>query len=499
AGIIRPAVRASDGGTAVALGAVSLIIASDLPPVAILTANRTSGAIINGETNPLNVSFDGGNSYDDGASLEYSFSPLGDGSYSAPSGNANFNFGYDRSGQFTAMMRVVDSSGQQALAMLPITVEQVTGFRSNVVYERYNSPPYNALAIVGGRPAVLFRQIGPTSADDGLYYSRALDAEGRLWGEPVQLTDNSNHGDYFDLAVIAGNPAIAWYKFSDGKVYYRRASGPTGQTLSDWNNAEVLISGNGSVDQKVKLLEVSGNPAVLWSDGSNVMYVRATGGSGTGDFAGDWTDAPFNIVTGSFVQAYPGFAMIDGNPAIVYRNFATDEVTYLRATTATGASAIDWPVAGVAVDGSNHGTGRANLLQVNGAPAVSFFDADGDSAIRYTRATTSTGTDVADWPTAVVISEGFGNGNTFHDIAIVGGRPAIVYEDFQSNAATSYCRANDANGSSWGAPMRVAPRINMNDVMYEHLDLEELNGFPVVSGFHANWSRILVCTMETEL
>ncbi|MCB1188337.1 hypothetical protein KDL29_14325 [bacterium] len=499
AGIIRPAVRGSDGSTAVALGAVSLIVASDLPPVAILTANRTKGAIIDGGTNPLNVQFDGGNSYDDGPTLDYSFSPLGDGNYSTPSSNANYNQGYSSSGQYTAMMRIEDSSGQQALALLPIRVEQVTGFKNYIVYPGYNSGVYGCMAVVAGRPAVLFRKFGPTPDDDGLFYSRALDDGGRLWGEPVKLADNNNYGDYFDLAVIAGNPAIAWYKFSANKVFYRRASSSTGQTLSDWNNPGFEISGVLSVSDEVRLMEVSGNPAVIWTDGSDIKYVRATGGSGTGDFAGDWTDAPFNIVAASSIGSRPDFAMIAGNPAIAYWNFSTNEACYVRATSASGSSALDWPATPVVVDGSDTCTGRVNLLQVNGAPAISFFDSADDSDIHYTRATTATGTDTADWPVAVSVNHGFGSGNTWHDMAIISGRPAIAYADYRSGAATSYRRANDANGSSWGDPMRVGSNIDYNDSMYERVDLEDLNGFPVVYNHYQSWDRGVVSVLESEL
>ncbi|MEZ5339386.1 MAG: hypothetical protein R3F46_14135 [bacterium] len=499
AGIIRPAVRASDGGTAVALGAVSLIIASDLPPVAILTANRTSGAILNGETNPLNVSFDASASYDDGPSPEYSFSPLGDGNYSAPDVSPSYNHGYTSSGIYSAMLQVVDSAGQQAFAILPITIKQVTEFSNTTIYSGYYNNPPCSLAVVAGRPAVLFRKTGPNPEDDGLFYTRSLDDDGRFWGEPVKIADNNNYGEYFDLTVIAGNPAVAWFKFSDSKVHYRRATSSTGQTLADWNNPAFEISPNTSVNEEVRLLEVSGNPAAIWTNGSDIIFVRATGGSGTGDFPGDWADAPFNIVSGGSIGQRPDFAMIDGNPAVAWYKSDTSDAAYLRATSSTGASALDWPASPVLVNGSDDASGRVNLEQVNSAPAVCFFDGSGSSAIRYTRATTSTGTDVADWPTAVTISEGSGNGNTWTDMAIISGRPAIAYEDFRANSATSYRRANDASGSSWGDPIRVGPMSNINDSMYERIDLEELNGFPAVIAFYGSWSRIVFCKLETEI
>ncbi|MEZ5339385.1 MAG: hypothetical protein R3F46_14130 [bacterium] len=499
AGIIRPAVRASDGGTAVALGAVSLIIASDLPPVAILTANRTSGAIINGETNPLNVSFNGGNSYDDGASLEYSFSPLGNGSFSTPGASPSFNHGYSSSGSYSAMLRLEDSAGQQAFAILPITVKQVTEFSNTQIFPSYSNFSMNKLEIVAGHPAVLFRKSGPTPDDDGLFYTRALDNGGRLWGEPVKLADNTSFGDMFGLAVIAGNPAVVWFRFSDGRVYYRRATSSTGQTLADWNNPAFPISAATAASEEVRLLEVSGNPAAMWSNGTDINYVRATGASGTGDFAGDWADAPFPIVSSGSVGPQPDIAMIDGNPAVAWFKADSNDAAYLRATSSTGASALDWPTSPVLVNGSDDTNGRVNLEQVNSAPGICFFDGSGGSAIRYTRATTSTGTNVADWPTAVTVSAGFGNGSIWCDMAVIGGRPAIAYEDFTASPSTSYRRANDASGSSWGYPMRVGAMSDPNDTMYERIHLQELDGFPAVTAFHGSWGRVVFCKLESEL
>ena len=104
------------------------------------------------------------------------------------------------------------------------------------------------------------------------------------------------------------------------------------------------------------------------------------------------------------------------------------------------------------------------------------------------------------WPTAVSLSHGFNNGYDWHDLAIISGRPAIAYSDYRnSSVATTYRRANDANGSSWGDPMRVGSNTDINDNMHERIDLEDLNGFPVVYNHNASWDRGVVSVLETEL
>ena len=497
AGIIRPGVRASSGGTAVALGAVSLIIASDLPPVAILTSNRSGGAIFDGEPNPLNVNFNAGNSYDDGPSLDSAWSLLGDGNWTSFGPADSLSQGYSSSGVYNAAVRVQDSANQEAYALLPITVKQITGFRESVTMPG-PAGLYGSLAIVDGRPAMTVRRFNGPGVD-GLFYSRALDDEGRLWGDPVPIAMSPDMGEWSDLAVINGNPAVVFYRFTDSKVYYIRAANSTGQTLADWSNAAVpLTPAPVGFSEDPKLVYVSGNPAVIWYDGGNIWYMRATSASGTGDVAGDWADPAFQIVVGGIAGERPDLAMIDGNPAVAFWNTAATEAHYLRSTSTTGASALDWPAVGVKVSGADTVIGRVNLAEVNGAPAVSFYD-NAINGIKYVRANTSTGDNVADWPLGAIIAENFGQGSQYHDLAIIGGRPAFAYSNFEFNSHTSYRRAANANGTAWGSEMTVAPQNSVFDTAFERIDLEDLNGFPAMFLHHGSWDRAMFYTFDTEL
>ncbi|MCB1221574.1 MAG: hypothetical protein H7A35_00660 [Planctomycetales bacterium] len=496
AGILRPAVRGSDGATAVALGAVSLIIAQDLPPVAVLTANRLRGAIINGETSPLSVNFSAGQSYDDGPTLDFAWALTGDASF-GPAGPADSNsYQYSKSGVFVAMIRAEDSAGQVAYAQLPISVEQVTGFRASFLCDN-PAGLFGSLAIVDGHPAVAFRRFGPGAALDGLFYNRALDSEGKLWGEPVPLQTQPNWGDFACLAVIAGNPAIAYNNGNVPGICYIRASSSTGQTLADWNNAPVVLTTPAFASEEIELIDLNGNPAVVWFDSGDIWFQRATSAAGTGDNAGDWGDPAIEIYNAGNADVRPDFKIIDGNPAVAFRQSAANQAMYLRATSSTGASALDWPGVPVVVSAAHTVTGRVNLEFVSGAPAVSYYESG--NSLRYTRANTSTGSIAADWPLSTVIDEGFGQGTTWHDLAMVGGRPAIAYEDFQSGQHTKYRRANNSTGSSWGEEWHVAPQNDWQDSAYMRIDLEDLNGFPAIYVHHQNFDRPSFYTFDTEL
>ena len=102
-----------DGGTIRRIQFVS----ANQPPVAVATANPTSGAA------PLTVTFDGSGSSDpDGNPITYAWDLDGDGLYDDSTATQP-TFTYTQSGSFTARLRVTDSAGASSLSgPLVITV-----------------------------------------------------------------------------------------------------------------------------------------------------------------------------------------------------------------------------------------------------------------------------------------------------------------------------------------------------------------------------------------
>ena len=95
-----------DGGTIRRIQFVS----ANQPPVAVATANPTSGAA------PLTVAFDGSGSSDpDGDPITYAWDLDGDGLYD-DSTAVQPTFTYTQSGTFTARLRVTDSPAPRASA-----------------------------------------------------------------------------------------------------------------------------------------------------------------------------------------------------------------------------------------------------------------------------------------------------------------------------------------------------------------------------------------------
>ncbi|HES57881.1 MAG TPA: hypothetical protein ENO21_00445, partial [Firmicutes bacterium] len=107
-GIIRPTVRGGDGGTAVACGAVSLIIVANTRPAASATASPQTG------TAPLSVTFSGTaqDAEDEPAALTFAWDFDGDGTYESGTNSLTPEAHiYGSSGVFNAKFRVTDSQG----------------------------------------------------------------------------------------------------------------------------------------------------------------------------------------------------------------------------------------------------------------------------------------------------------------------------------------------------------------------------------------------------
>lgn len=112
---------------------------------------------------------------------------------------------------------------------------------------------------------------------------------------------------------------------------------------------------------------------------------------------------------------------------------------------------------------------------VNAKPAIAFCDADNNS-VKYVQAADAAG---SVWNEVVTVDseslDGFGEG-----LAVVDGYPAISYYDRPDGQLRylSYVRALDADGASWGEPLRITDLPN--DVVQGNTHLLILDGKPAI-------------------
>ena len=168
-------------------------------------------------------------------------------------------------------------------------------------------------------------------------------------------------------------------------------------------------------------------------------------------------------------------AMIQGRPAVVFTEYTSRAVRYVRALNATGTA---WGAPVTLLATNDFYNPSAVLLEVGGRPSVAYNDFDGN--LRFVRANDSTG---GSWGSGVVVST---NGYWANSLAIINGNPAIahLYVESFSKQGLAYHRANDANGTTWGPPSLLLTNTGFNGGGYTNHyspQLTTVNGHPAIA------------------
>ncbi|MEZ5339388.1 MAG: fibronectin type III domain-containing protein [bacterium] len=460
AGIIRPAVRGSDGGTAVALGAVSLIVAANLPPVARLSASPGAGVRWPGDPDFLSQLDASASSDEDPAGLQFAFDPLGSGSFGADQPADVADAQYSQPGSYMASVRVTDSAGLQAYAYAPLSLKLATDWDLNFL--TFRDPPGNEFlgavdcAIVDGHPAIVYQIWNGTDKFE-LNYLRATDPWGRNWNAPVLIDDSPGTAKSPSLQVINGRPAIAFGRAEE--VCYIRCATATGDTKSEWSNPVVVVAKEPGelFPSTVSLADISGRPAIAihadFTGDNDTYYVRAS--SGSGDLAADWQD-PYFLIEQTSAGQFSTVQLLEvgGNPAYIVSS--SNQLLYERATSPGGGSALDWAGSAFSLcdQGSTLEDNGMDLAVIDGNPAVCWADRSSTPyKLRYRRSGTSTGATVGDWAPSLVLYAGSGSeiAGEYCSLAEVNGRPAVSFQaDWNGGTGLFFRRALDDSGSSWG-------------------------------------------------
>ncbi|MCC7479525.1 hypothetical protein IT575_13865 [bacterium] len=442
-GVIRPRVRGSSGSEKVAYGGVSLIVAANFPPVAKLSVNPPQGTLWGGDQ--LDVVYDAGASTDDGAGpLEYAYDPNGDGVFGSFSSSTVANRSLTAPGVYLSAVQVRDSEGLSAYGYCVLHVRQAAGFETslpNAAGSGYSA----SLAMVAGRPAIVCNR----SATGGLVFCRARDAEGRSWHLPILLTATNGNGSQTALAEIGGRPAVLYHSVNDSRIKYARALNDDGSQPTDWAAALDVITPVTPLGERLGLLEVEGQPAAAWiNPGDNKVYYERA--NGIGDNQADWNGSALEV--GNLAADDLCMLLVAGRPALFWRDTLND-VFYERSSTTTGDTGASWAGSQVAIDNSLSIADGVSAAIVAGRPAVVFVVDFGTSGeLSFSRSTTATGEDSADWPAPQAITSIDGYTTLSPALADVDGLPAVAFGAplLGSGDQTCFVRALDVSGDTWG-------------------------------------------------
>ena len=198
---------------------------------------------------------------------------------------------------------------------------------------------------------------------------------------------------------------------------------------------------------------IEGNPAVAYRQSSSAYYVRALDSYGT-----TWGD-PVKIPDdgGSFPGAHNSLCIVNENPAVstsIGFMIEAGAVRYSRATDALGSS---WNELSQIWNADTMNSPPSGLEVVSGYPAIAIAQDDfsGNNDLLFYRAEDANG-DI--WPTepVTVASDVVSSGILACQLLNVGGYllpeyPAILL----SAGELRFVRASDATGSTWESPVVI--------------------------------------------
>jgi len=445
-------VRVTDDAGATAIGTVHMIIFAQkaMDPVAVLIADPASGSP------PLTVNLDAAGSYDDQPLLLYEWDFDGDGVFSeadngemAAKNSATAQYIYTALGVYAPSVRVTDEDFNTATASATVTVEY-HGWYVITIDHLGSSGKYNSVAIIDGNPAIAYQRWSC-----GLCYIRANNADGTSWPEYSAETDGQvdsygGAGKWTSLKEVDGAPAISyladyWEDHEIAEIRYVRAADADG---SAWGAPAVIDTSSTGTGGYTSLAVVDGNPAIAYfrvSGGASLCYTRAA------DTAGSLWPTPSVVYAANGAQGQAAnLLVVDGNPAIGFRYDAA--IMYIRATDADGSA---WGTA-VSLSGfvGYAGAGcQARMAIVDGNPALAYanyYHMDNDSLLYYCRATDPDG---ATWGTPLLLAST--GANLWPSLSTMDGVPAISYIEGMTGSALKLYKGSDADGGSFLEPETV--------------------------------------------
>jgi len=296
---------------------------------------------------------------------------------------------------------------------------------------------YVNLEVVNGVPALCYYD-----QTNGLQkYVRSLDAQGETWGTPISISQSTEDiGKYCKMKVVNGNPAISFYNSDNENIAFKRADDING---SSWPLLEQYVSNADPFQSpEMELFVTNNKPSILfYSQVVTRAYLKnASDANGT-----NWSATPFTPESAITTGRYLSVATIAGFSAFSHYDQTNGNLRYIRAT---NVGATTWGTPSV-VDQTGDVGQFTSIAEVNGAPAIAYYDVT-NNKLKFVRATNSTG---STWGIPISVTPN-GSGGKYTALAVLNGKPIIVYQGgFRSKLYA--IQANDSLGTTWGAPVII--------------------------------------------
>ncbi|MBN2081033.1 hypothetical protein JW859_02380 [bacterium] len=473
-GDIHPRVRVMDN-----MGrqdTASITIHVNWAPVATITMTPAEPTAV-----PFDTSYSGSLSADlDGEIVQYDWDWDGDGTYDIIDGGADpaFSHSVDYPSDYTVGLRVIDNQGLEGTDTLDFSGLYGTWEITELDTENEGGN-YCSLAVVDGYPAISYHSVESAC----LKYIRADDPFGEnAWSNPVTLTIGvGDEGQYTSLAVINGNPAIAYYDAGNTELRYIRANNATGNVAGDWPvSLDGTLVRNGE-SARMDMEEVAGRPAIAYqTGGDDIYYQRADDANGD-----SWTSLPRDIDTQTGECFYPSMAIINGYPGVAFMLVTTTSTVlyYVHATDSAGADPWNDPVGASSHPSMDSGF-YPWLAEVAGHPAMSFSMGNYGTltmAPYFIRSTSTTGLPTT-WntPGPYDLTHDDPHNGWSTSLAVVNGYPHIVYKNHATRTLW-HVWGIEADGSDWLEPTLVDEPEGGGIGLGFYCSLADVNGHPGVA------------------
>lgn len=250
-------------------------------------------------------------------------------------------------------------------------------------------------------------------------------------------------GSQSDLAIVGGQPAIAYYDASNGELRYAARSGST------WSDVLIDADGDGTssdVGQQPSLAVLpNGQPVVAYYDATNAELRFAERSA-----AGAWSDVLIDADgdgTSTNVGANLALTVLaNGNPAVAYYDVTNAELRFAQRVNGTWADML--------IDADGDGTSTRvgeypGIVELANGIGVSYTD-DANSELRFARFANGSWTDELVYRDALDPS------------TLVGARVVLDSDGNPVVAATDSGQGNHVvgwwNGTSWDVEWDFADR-----------------------------------------
>jgi hypothetical protein len=286
---------------------------------------------------------------------------------------------------------------------------------------------YSSLVLVQSQPAISYYD----ETNGALRYARrvpTIPPSEPIWTRIIVDAgeDEADVGYCSSLAVVDGRPLISYQDYTNNDLKYAVSLTPNGTAPEDWVDYHL---GEGGNSWSCSLAEVDGTGAVAWF--SRPWY----------SLAYKWFGSPVAIllpVIGDAVDPPISLAVVDGSPAIACYSDLQPGLVYTRSDTPRGTAFEDWLLS--SVDSRVQAGLDVSLAVVDGRPAIAYRlgDAMSNAVLMFAWSDGPTGTSPDTWETIKVDGDESSRTGYFASLAEVDGKPAICYYDVAGAGGLKY-------------------------------------------------------------